>query len=115
MTANESPASSSLNTNTIAQQADAALNAVGDKVSDLTGQHEAVNKGTMLIGSLTSGILLMIIVVTGLQENVLGTQREQPNENQNQNQDGSTSVAKEDISNQQVEEFLRHQYRSYKA
>lgn len=50
-------------------------------------------------------------VVTGLQENVLGTQREQSTENQNE----STSVAKEDVSNQQVEDFLRHQYRSYKA
>lgn len=46
MTSNESPASGSLNTNTIAQQANTALNTVGDKVSDLTGQHETVNKGT---------------------------------------------------------------------
>ncbi|CRG88033.1 hypothetical protein PISL3812_05058 [Talaromyces islandicus] len=94
MTANESPASGSLNTNAIAKQADDALNTVGDKVSDLTGQHETVDK-----------------VVTGLQENVLGTQREQSNENQSE----STSVAKENVSNQQVEEFLRHQYRSYKT
>jgi hypothetical protein len=53
----------------------------------------------------------MDVVVTGLQENILGTPREQSNEDQN----GSTTVAEEDISNEQVEEFLRHQYRSYKA
>lgn len=111
MSANESPASGSLNTNAIVQQADAALNTLGDKVSDLTGQHETVNKGILIIETLISKVSLTNVVVNGLQVNVLGTQREQSNENQ----DESTSVAKEDVSAQQVEEFLRHQNRSYKG
>ncbi|KAE8551724.1 hypothetical protein TMatcc_001704 [Talaromyces marneffei ATCC 18224] len=97
--------SESTTTSNILQTADNVLNTVGDKVADVTGQHQAVQT-----------------TIAFVQENVLRINEQQTNGSGEEKYDVEAvygfGAAKEHVDNagdEKIEEFLRHQNRSYQG
>ena len=115
----------STTTTQILQTTDNVLNTLGEKIADVTGQHEAVQKSKIFPSGSYVDIRIVnltCIATAFVEEKVLGVKGKATTSSKEEDSDleavhgfGAAKEHVDHVGDEKIEEFMRHQSRSYQG